>query len=100
MRDFNKDFAKACKMCLKAKKTNDAKDAWKLVDFMYDQLLTENVKNDIKDSLTDFMDMLKTDLKILKNKDQYPNALVSAPEEIIQNYIDDLNEIIEYHFGK
>ena len=68
MRDFNKDFAKACKMCLKAKKTNEAKDAWKLVDFMYDQLLTENVKNDIKDSLTDFMDMLKTDLKILKNK--------------------------------
>ena len=50
MRDFNKDFAKACKMCLKEKKTNEAKDAWKLVDFMYDQLVTENVKNDIKDS--------------------------------------------------
>ena len=100
MRDFNKDFAKACKMCLKAKKTNEAKDAWKLVDFMYDQLVTENVKNDSKDSLTDFMDMLKTDLKILKNKEKYKNGCISAPEEIIQNYIDDLNEIIEYHFGK
>ena len=100
MRDFNEDFAEAREMCLKAKMTNEAQDAWKLVDFMYDQLLTKNVKNDIKDSLTDFMDMLKTDLKILKNKDQYPNALVSAPEEIIQNYINDLNEIIEYHFGK
>ena len=100
MTDFKKNFIEARNLCLKAKVTNEAQDAWKLVDFMYDQLLIKNVKNDIKDSLTDFMDMLKTDLKILKNKDQYPNAWVSAPEEILQNYIDDLNEIIEYHFGK
>ena len=100
MRDLYKDLDEARNMCLKAKKTNEAKDAWKLVDFMYDQLVTENVKNNIKDSLTDFMDMLKTDLKILKSKDRYMSALMSAPEEIIQNYIDDLNEIIEYHFGK
>ena len=100
MRDFYKDLDEARNMCLKAKKTNEVQDAWRLVDFMYDQLLTKNVKNDIKDSLTDFMDMLKTDLKILKNKSHYLNGCISAPEEIIQNYIDDLNEIIEYHFGK
>ena len=100
MRDFNEDFAEARDMCLKAKMTNEAQDAWRLVDFMYDQLLTKNVKNDIKDSLTDFMDMLKTDLKILKHKEKYRNACLSTPEEIVEGYIEELNDIMEYHFGK
>lgn len=100
MREFKKDFTKAYNLCLKAKATNEAQDAWELVDFMYDQLLIQNIGEDIKDSLTDFMSMLKTDLKILRNKEKYQNICLSTSEEIIEGYIEELNDLIEYHFGE
>ena len=84
MTDFKKNLAEARNLCLKAKVTNEAQDAWKLVDFMYNQLLTQDVKIDIEDSLSDFMAMLKTDLEILKNREKYHrNACLSTPEEIV-----------------
>lgn len=61
--------------------------------------LIKNVKNDIKDSLTEFMDMLKTDLKILRNKKEYKNVRLATSEEIIEGYIEELNDIMEYHFS-
>lgn len=61
--------------------------------------LIKNVKNDIKDSLTEFMDMLKTDLKILRNKEEYKNVRLATSEEIIEGYIEELNDIMEYHFS-
>lgn len=61
--------------------------------------LIKNVKNDIKDSLTEFMGMLKTDLKILRNKKEYKNVRLATSEEIIEGYIEELNEIMEYHFS-
>lgn len=101
MTDFKKNLAEARNLCLKAKVTNEAQDAWKLVDFMYDQLLTQDIKIDIEDSLSDFMAMLKTDLEILKNREKYHrNACLSTPEEIVEGYIEELNDLMEYHFGK
>lgn len=61
--------------------------------------LIKNVKNDIKDSLTEFMGMLKTDLKILRNKKEYKNVRLATSEEIIEGYIEELNDIMEYHFS-
>lgn len=61
--------------------------------------LIKNVKNDIKDSLTEFMGMLKTDLKILKNTKEYRNVRLATSEEIIEGYIEELNDIMEYHFS-
>ena len=61
--------------------------------------LIKNVKNDIKDSLTEFMGMLKTDLKILRNKEEYKNVRLATSEEIIEGYIEELNDIMEYHFN-
>lgn len=61
--------------------------------------LIKNVKNDIKDSLTEFMGMLKTDLKILRNKEEYKNVRLATSEEIIEGYIEELNDIMEYHFS-
>lgn len=61
--------------------------------------LMKNVKNDIKDSLTEFMGMLKTDLKILRNKKEYKNVRLATSEEIIEGYIEELNDIMEYHFS-
>lgn len=61
--------------------------------------LIKNVKNDIKDSLTEFMGMLKTDLKILRNKEEYQNVRLATLEEIIEGYIEELNDIMEYHFN-
>lgn len=61
--------------------------------------LIKNVKNDIKDSLTEFMNMLKTDLKILKNTKEYRNVRLATSEEIIEGYIEELNDIMEYHFS-
>lgn len=61
--------------------------------------LIKNVKNDIKDSLTEFMGMLKTDLKILRNKEEYQNVRLATSEEIIEGYIEELNDIMEYHFN-
>ena len=61
--------------------------------------LIKNVKNDIKDSLTKFMGMLKTDLKILRNKEEYKNVRLATSEEIIEGYIEELNDIMEYHFS-
>lgn len=61
--------------------------------------LIKNVKNDIKDSLTEFMNMLKTDLKILRNKEEYKNVRLATSEEIIEGYIEELNDIMEYHFS-
>lgn len=61
--------------------------------------LIKNVKNDIKDSLTEFMGMLKTDLKILRNKKEYKNVRLATSEEIIEGYIEELNDIMEYHFN-
>lgn len=100
MRDFNSNFAKARDLCIKAKETNEAQDAWKLVDFMYDQLLTEKIGEDIQDSLMSFMSMLKSDLKILKNKEKYKNACISTSEEIIEGYIKELNDLIDFYFGE
>lgn len=61
--------------------------------------LIRNIKNDIKDSLTEFMGMLKTDLKILRNKKEYKNVRLATSEEIIEGYIEELNDIMEYHFS-
>lgn len=61
--------------------------------------LIKNVKNDIKDSLTEFMGMLKTDLKILRNKEEYKNVRLVTSEEIIEGYIEELNDIMKYHFN-
>lgn len=61
--------------------------------------LIKNIKNDIKDSLTEFMGMLKTDLKILRNKKEYKNVRLATSEEIIEGYIEELNDIMEYHFS-
>ena len=61
--------------------------------------LIKNVKNDIKDSLTEFMGMLKTDLKILRNKEEYKNVRLATSEEIIEGYIEELNDIMESHFS-
>lgn len=61
--------------------------------------LIKNVKNDIKDSLTEFMGMLKTDLKILRNKEEYKNVRLATSEEIIEGYIEELNDIMKYHFN-
>lgn len=70
-----------------------------LMRFKTTNQLIKNVKNDIKDSLTEFMGMLKTDLKILRNKKEYKNVRLATSEEIIEGYIEELNDIMEYHFS-
>ena len=45
------------------------------------------------------MGMLKTDLKILRNKEEYKNVRLATSEEIIEGYIEELNDIMEYHFS-
>lgn len=47
--------------------------------------LIKNVKNDIKDSLTEFMGMLKTDLKILRNKEEYKIPQKKSLKDILRS---------------